>query len=249
MSIKFLIKERANPVLLRLLGVAPAPSSRFLMGQRMSLFSNFSIDCVLDVGANTGQYGAELRRLGYVGEIHSFEPMEAAFAVLQRVSSGDSRWHVHQVALGAESATAHLHTWAGSAGESSSLMTPTPALVELLGPPQEQMVNVVALDRWLEVNGKSSLANYWLKVDTQGFESAVLAGAGTALREVAGVEIELPLRTWYEGSSDLPSLMRVLDDAGLKPASIMTERFRQEWNGAIDVDALFVRAENMRFLD
>ena len=60
------------------------------------------IDLVLDVGANTGQFGAYLRELGYAGTIHSFEPVEATFQALQRRTSGDANWSCHRMALGRE---------------------------------------------------------------------------------------------------------------------------------------------------
>ena len=45
--------------------------------------SDFRVDCVFDIGANTGQYGARLRQTGYRGLIVSFEPNPSAFAKLQ----------------------------------------------------------------------------------------------------------------------------------------------------------------------
>ena len=40
---------------------------------------NRRINLVLDVGANTGQFGQLLRRRGYAGQIISFEPVKEAF--------------------------------------------------------------------------------------------------------------------------------------------------------------------------
>lgn len=41
------------------------------------------IDCVFDVGANCGQYGQNLREIGYRGTILSFEPGLLAFRDLE----------------------------------------------------------------------------------------------------------------------------------------------------------------------
>jgi hypothetical protein len=58
-------RDRINPLLLRRSGVAPAPRTRWLMGQRAWLLRELEIDTILDVGANVGQYGHEVRSNGF----------------------------------------------------------------------------------------------------------------------------------------------------------------------------------------
>jgi hypothetical protein len=55
----------------------------------------FEIDCILDVGANEGQFGESLRASGYTGDIVSFEPLNSAHINLLKRSKPDPHWHVH----------------------------------------------------------------------------------------------------------------------------------------------------------
>ena len=58
--------------------------------RRITLIKHHNIDVILDIGANIGQYGSEMRNLGFKGEIISFEPMKKAFSKLEKNSSKDS---------------------------------------------------------------------------------------------------------------------------------------------------------------
>ena len=60
-----------------------------------ALFALLNVDCVLDVGANRGQYGTFLRReVGYTGRIASFEPQPACLRDLHAKASRDPLWEV-----------------------------------------------------------------------------------------------------------------------------------------------------------
>ena len=55
-----------------------------------------AINCVLDVGANRGQFAERLRRLGYRGSIISFEPVPEAYEGLTPRFRNDKRWRGFQ---------------------------------------------------------------------------------------------------------------------------------------------------------
>jgi FkbM family methyltransferase len=77
------------------------------------MFAYLAVDCVLDVGANTGQYAQMLREYsGYKGRIISFEPTPEVFRVLEQNSRHDSLWQVRGVALGNTSGIATFRTTA-----------------------------------------------------------------------------------------------------------------------------------------
>ena len=67
------------------------------------LLRELAIDTVLDVGANTGQFGHELRKhIGYRDRIVSFEPTSSAYGELTANAAGDDRWIVaERCAIGA----------------------------------------------------------------------------------------------------------------------------------------------------
>ena len=86
------------------------------------VLARYRVDCVVDVGANRGQTGRRLRRLGYRGSIVSFEPVPRAFEELAREAANDRAWSVHQLALGREDGTTTMNVVPGTL---SSLREPT----------------------------------------------------------------------------------------------------------------------------
>ena len=230
------------PTLLNRFGVAPAPRSRFLVGQRSLLLSSLDITHVIDVGANVGQYATELRRAGFAGLIDSFEPGHEPRATLRAAARKDPRWRVHGVALGETAGAAQLMTWAGPSNAAASLRTPTSGLRSILGEPVTEQVEVTTLDQWLSTTD-CNLRRTLLKIDVQGFEAQVLAGSTHAMERLAAIEMELPLQQMYEEQSTMAEILNAMDAAGYAPATIMTERFHSGWLGAVDVDAIFVRKE------
>ena len=64
--------------------------------QLVTTFDYFNINYVLDVGANTGQFGQEILEKGYNGEILSFEPLTSAHLILENQAKKYPNWHIHK---------------------------------------------------------------------------------------------------------------------------------------------------------
>lgn len=161
---------------------------------------HFGVDRVLDVGANTGQFGAELRSNGFRGWIVSFEPLSAAHAALTARAAGDPKWRVHpRVAIGDTDGTIDINV-SGNLF-SSSILPMLDAHTAAADNSAYVALETVPIARLDAVAGPylDGCAAPFLKIDTQGFEKHVLDGASAILPRLRGVLSELSLVPLYEG--------------------------------------------------
>lgn len=212
--------------------------------QRMAIFKSRGINLVLDVGANSGQFGASLREAGYAGRIVSFEPLESARNLLLAASARDSRWEVaEKAAIGREEGEVEIHVSANSVSSSVLDMLET----HLRSAPESRYVGTerVRLTRLDSIAvpylrpGSVTL----LKVDTQGYEDRVLDGAAAILPRIAGIQLELSLVPLYRGQVLLPDMIERLRqlDFGLWA---LWPAFVEPGSGRLlQVDATFFRAQ------
>lgn len=165
------------------------------------LLEHHRIGLVLDVGSNEGQYGEELRELGYEGRIVSFEPMERAHRMLRARAQRDAAWSVApRAAIGEAQRTAQLNIAANSA--SSSVLEMLPLHLQAApgtGYVSTESVPMLPLDVAADPYLRDEAANVLLKIDVQGYELQVLQGAAATLGRIQGIEVELSLAPLYRG--------------------------------------------------
>jgi FkbM family methyltransferase len=174
------------------------------------------IQTVLDVGANVGQYARMVRGAGFDGDILSFEPLSEAYRRLTRRSKGDPRWRAFNTAVGAEPGRSTIHISANS--YSSSLLAMTKAHLDA-APGSEfigsEDVDVTTVAGIVEEHGLDP-ARMFIKVDTQGFEKSVMAGAGPVIDTVAAVQLELSFVELYDGQELFDEGVATMRDHGLE---------------------------------
>lgn len=194
----------------------------------------------IDIGANVGQYAERLRDLGFAGQIISFEPGAQAYELLAEKAKKQSHWHVRRRALSDQSGVAMLQVAANSV--SSSLL---PVAEEhVLAEPRsrtvsQEEVQVVTLDSEMQDElGRP----FWLKLDVQGHELAVLRGAEQTLSDTYAVQAEISFGDLYHGQADWLELCAFLIERGFR-LRYLEPGFEDRKTGyMLQADVLFLRA-------
>lgn len=207
-----------------------------------SIFNEFNVDVVFDIGANDGQFGQMLRARGYKGKIVSFEPLSSAHNRLVELAKDDKFWHVHpRAAVGSRSDKMSINIANNSQSSSIKNMLDLHVLYapdsSIIG---VEEVDVITLDQcYCEYASSSDLT--YLKIDTQGYEIEVLKGAKKSLDHVDLLEMEMSVVQLYEDGSHFMELFEfALKNGfilwGLSPAFIDRSSKR-----LLQFDAVFAR--------
>jgi len=163
------------------------------------------VNCVLDVGANIGQYGASLRQAGYSGWIISFEPIAASYAELSKKCRDDERWDCRPFALGKIEDTREIHLHRNS--ELASMLPVSDFGQRHFRDQFEEIavekVTIKRLDGLFdELMAFLPEPRVFLKMDTQGYDLEVFAGAEHCREQIVGLQSECSVTPLYTGMPD-----------------------------------------------
>ncbi len=166
------------------------------------LFALYSVDGVVDVGANLGQYRDFVRlQVGFEGWIVSFEPDPSCVAQLRERAKSDRKWHIEPVALGRESGQLDFHVTADSHFNSFLLAAKQGSVAEQYKTKsrviRDEKAAIRTLDGYEPLFAKFGIARPYLKLDTQGFDLEVMRGAPGYLRKVRALQTEASVRAIY----------------------------------------------------
>jgi FkbM family methyltransferase len=200
----------------------PRPASGETVERHVAeLAAQLAINCVIDVGANRGQWARALRAAGYRGRIVSFEPIRASFEELSAAAAGDPDWVVHQLALGESDGSLLLHRTENT--QLASALPPSEfarlRLPEEIAIVAEDRVPVRRLDAiFPELTAGLGLPRVLLKIDTQGYDLRVFEGARGALPWILAVQSELSVQPLYQGMPSYVESLAVFARHGFAPS-------------------------------
>ncbi|MEO6627390.1 MAG: FkbM family methyltransferase [Aquihabitans sp.] len=223
---------------LRRLGVEIGSYSNSFAARRQQLLGYHGVTTVIDVGANVGQYATGLRASGFTGKIVSFEPLTRPYTALQLASRADPLWDVERMALGAEDGTVTLQI--SEDDVFSSVLASTPknhsanALTRTIGTEQAP---VRRLDDVID-----SSADTAVKIDVQGFEDQVVAGATAVLGEAPVLELELTLTPLYQGQWLIRDALGVMDELGFELALTENIMLDRASGRSLQINGIFVKS-------
>ncbi len=202
-----------------------------------------SVNVVLDVGANVGQFGSALRRSGYKGTIVSFEPLSAARVQLRAAAGRDPLWKIaDQVALGATDGQVDLNIAANSASSSvlPMLKRHSDAAPESVYVGSER-VPLKKLDDLAQAH-LDDRSTVFLKIDTQGYEDKVLEGGRRTLERSIGLCVELSFVPLYGGQLLFKEMVPRLEALGFELWNVTPALIDANDGRLLQVDGTFFRA-------
>lgn len=212
------------------------------------LFSRLDITCVLDVGANDGQFRNFLRRrCGYRGFIVSYEPVGEVFERIEARARRDRRWIVENCALGAEDSHAPFNVMHDT--HFSSFLRPIvpdvdqPDLVDGNTIVRTDLVEVRTLETALDrLPSRLAQGGIYLKLDTQGYDLTILRSAGESLSRIAALQLELSVKAIYDQAPGFADGVAALADFGFELTGLFPVT-RDRQLRVIEFDATAVRSD------
>lgn len=217
----------------------------FLADEHVSfVLRELGINCVVDVGANTGQFARRLRRSGYQGRIASFEPVREFAEQLRANSADDPDWLVYPCALGEEHTTAEINATPGK--RLSSMLPATEfgkGFSEQLREPELEEIEIRRLDSLFdEITKDLPDPRVYLKLDTQGFDLPAFRGAGDRIEEVLAMQSEVACVPIYDGMPRLPEQLREYESRGFEVSGMYPVSRHAATLRVIEFDMVLVRA-------
>lgn len=202
-----------------------------------------NVQVVLDVGANSGQYATDLRSAAFKGRIISFEPLSESFSLLARNASKDPLWDCRQWALGEADGTISINV-AGNAGASSSVLPMLSRHQEAFPPANyvgTEQVSIHRLDSVApEVLRPADVA--FLKIDVQGFEKQVIAGATSTIDDrCVGMQLELSFLPLYDGAMLIREALDLVYSLGFTLAGLVPGFADPRDGRMLQADGIFFR--------
>lgn len=174
---------------------------------------------VIDVGANRGQFALLARRRFPRAKIVCIEPLDGPRAKLERVFPDRSR--VLVIASAAAESAGEAPMFVSRADDSSSLLAPTDLQLSMF--PGTDVIDRIAVrtERLDALLDRTELARpALLKIDVQGGELGVLAGAIGLLDAIDAILVECSFRELYEGQPVADEIVRFVHGYGFALASV-----------------------------
>jgi FkbM family methyltransferase len=208
---------------------------------RRDWISSLSIRTVLDIGANTGQFAAEIRDLQPNAFIYSFEPLPDAHAQLVMRMQGDSRFQSFNFALGDLDSRAVIHR---SNYSPSSSMLPMLDLHTAAWPHTAQTATFEVDVRRLDSVDIEPEPELLVKMDAQGFEDKVIEGGRLMLARATYVITEVSFARLYEQQPLYEDIYRLLAEMGFNYRGSLYQLPDPRDGRPLQADAFFMRETN-----
>lgn len=201
-------------------------------------FKNRNFKTILDVGANTGPFAFAVRALLPRAQIVAFEPIPNCHRRLVENLSPFGNFQAFQSAIGDQKG--EIEMWESKFSESSSILA-MGELHKVAFPHTAQSfpikVPIARLDDFLgQVDLKPPLL---LKIDVQGYEEHVIAGASQVLKKADYVISEISFQSLYKGQVLFKEFLQIMNAKGFLFEGFMDSLISPMDGSVLQSDGIF----------
>jgi FkbM family methyltransferase len=188
-----------------------------------------------------GQYAKLSRKLGFKGEIISFEPLSKAYEILVLEAENDKKWNTYNFALGNKHEEIAINVSKNLFSSSILGMTAIHSESAIASHYQSQEKIIVKTINDIHDNLFNEDDVVLLKIDVQGFEKNVIEGASSVIHKIKGVQIEMSLVELYEGEMLFFQMADLLSKHGFSLYSLENGFYNNDTGQLLQVDGIFFR--------
>jgi FkbM family methyltransferase len=238
--IKTAIKQMLRAMgfeLVRIYKFAPDEDDKF------NWLKNLNIRTVLDIGANTGQFAAEIHRILPDAAIYSFEPLKDCCERLVETMRDVPKFKAFDFALGQEASGLEMHRSEFSL--SSSILPMAEPHTQAFPFTRGVVLERIRVERLDDVAASLQLVdNILIKIDVQGFEDRVIAGGPNTIARAKVLIVEMSFKKLYEGQPLFDRIYDTLTRIGFAYHGNFHEQLLNPVDGSVlQADGIFINAD------
>lgn len=221
--------------------------------KKLRWLQDFNVHTILDIGANTGQFGLMVRKFFPQATLYSFEPLSDIYQKLStnlaRVNEEDktSNWRAFNIALGDFNGTSTIKRSRISTDSSLYGMTEFykgahAQYATDLKAIWEEEIQVKRLDDFSKEANLELLPELMIKMDTEGYEENVIKGGTETLKKAKIIFTEVTFQNErYKGQILFDGLYGILKEMGYSCYGFYHMAYEHETGIPTYADAVFVR--------
>jgi FkbM family methyltransferase len=208
---------------------------------RFKWIRDLNIQTVLDVGANTGEFAAEIHAILPEAAIYSFEPLRECYALLVERMSHVPKFQAFDFALGSEASEIEMHR--SEFTPSSSILRMGSLHKRAFPFTSKEVLEKIVIKRLDDIAGDLDLTeNILIKIDVQGFEDKVILGGLKTIQVAKLLIVETSFESLYDGQPLFDTIYEMVKRIGFEYHGNFGQLLNPIDGNILQADGIFIKA-------
>jgi FkbM family methyltransferase len=200
----------------------------------------YQFKTIIDVGANEGQFSDKMHILFPNATIYAFEPLPGAFQKLVKNFAVINSFKAFNTGLGEQKGEFEIEE--NEYTPSSSFLGLSESHIKNFETAIKTKTVTVSVDTMDNVFREIPLASpVLLKIDVQGFEDKVIAGALNTISKTSMIICELTFVELYKGQPLFTDIFEKITSLGFKYSGSIEQLHSPETNQILQADGVFIK--------